>query len=257
MLHLFRAELTRNWIMLRRYSGEAISGVIGLTIVFYGLFLSAQYVAGGGQQFGDRLDTIVVGYVLWTLVIFVISDISQGLQQEAQTGTLEQLFLSPFGAPRIFLMRGLTSLSTQFVLIISILLLIMAITGSRLSFPPLLILPLITVLLGAYGVALSMGALALLLKRVQQISGILQFLLFPLLMVPIESWAGAAKFLGLLLPMTPGSGLLRELMARNQGLDLTQLLLALINGIVYFAIGLSIFYWAEREVKRRGKLAGY
>lgn len=257
MLRLFLAELKRDWIMLRRYAAEAISGVIGLTIVFYGLFLSAKYVAGSGSQFGDRLDSIVVGYVLWSLVLFIISDIAQGLQQEAQTGTLEQLFLSPFSASKIFVMRALAKLTTQLVLIVSILFLIMAITGTQLAFPPLLVLPLLTVILGAYGIALGMGALALLWKRVQQLLGIFQFLLFTLLMVPIESWAGPAKLLGLFLPMTPGAGLLRELMARGQTLDLGQWAIALLNGLFYFGLGLFLFRWSERETKRRGKLGGY
>lgn len=243
--------------MLRRYGAEAISGVIGLTVVFYGLFLSAQYVAGPGSQFGDRLDAIVVGYVLWSLSLFVISDIAQGLQQEAQTGTLEQLFLSPFGATKIFFIRALANLTTQLTLNVTILLLIMALTGTRLAFPPVLVLPLITVLLGAYGIALMMGALALLLKRVQQLLGIFQFLLFTVLMVPIESWAGPAQVLAWLLPMTPGAGLLRELMARGQALDLTQFAIALLNGALYFTIGMFVFRWSEREVRRRGKLAGY
>ncbi|MBD1909115.1 MULTISPECIES: ABC transporter permease [unclassified Leptolyngbya] len=257
MFKLFLAELKRNWITLRRYSAEAISGVIGITIVFYGLFLSFQYVGGPSAQFGDRLDSVIVGYVLWSLVLFIISDIAQGLQREAQTGTLEQIFLSPFGATRVFLIRAFASLTTQLTLNVSILLLIMLLTGSRLSFPPVLLLPLVSVLLGAYGLALGMGSLALLLKQVQQLLGIFQFMLFFLLLVPSESWPGGYKLVALLLPMTPGAGLLRELMARGQALNFAQFLVALLNGVVYFGLGLIAFHWAEREAKRRGKLAGY
>lgn len=257
MLQLFWAELKRNWIMLRRYSAEAISGVIGITVVFYGLFLSFKYVAGPGTQFGNRIDSIVVGYVLWSLVLFVISDIAQGLQQEAQTGTLEQIFLSPFGPTRVFLMRALASLTTQLTLNLSILLLILLLTGTQLSFPPLLLLPLLTVLLGAYGWALAMGSLALLVKRVQQLLGIFQFLLFLVLTVPIETWTGPLQILSVLLPMTPGAGLLRSLMAHGQPLSASSFAIALLNGAIYFSIGLTLFRWAEKEVKRRGKLAGY
>jgi len=55
--------------------------------------------------------------------------------------------------------------------------------------------------------------------------------------------------------MTPGVGLLRELMARGQALDPAQFALTL-NGM-YFALGLLIFRQAEREAKRRGILSGY
>ena len=60
-----------------------------------------------------------------------------------------------------------------------------------------------------------------------------------------------------LLPMTPGAGLLRDLMARGESLNLTKLGIAVINGVGYFAIGLLLFHFAEREAKRRGMLSGY
>jgi ABC-2 type transport system permease protein len=257
MIKLFWAELKRSWIQLRRYATETIAGVIATTIVFYGLFLSAKYVAGPQVQVSDRLDAIVVGYVLWSLAVFIIADIAGTLQREAQTGTLEQLFLSPFGATRVFLVRAIASLSIQLLLNLTILLLIMALTGSRLNLSLNLLPPLATVILGAYGIALGMGSLALLLKQVQQLLGIFQFFLLFVLTVPIESWAGSAKFLGFLLPMTPGAGLLRQVMAQGQALDLTQLLIALVNGLAYFAIGLWLFRWSEQAAKRRGKLSGY
>jgi ABC-2 type transport system permease protein len=257
MLELFLAELKRGWIQFIRYSFEAIAGVTITTAIFYGLFLSARYIAGPTLQFGNRLDAVVVGYVLWSLALFIMTEIAGGLQSEAQTGTLEQLFLSPFNAPTVFLLRALASLTRQLTLIVGVLLIIMALTGSRLSFPPSLLLPFATVLLGAYGLAFAMGSLALLLKRVQQVLGIFQFALLFLLTIPTETWVGSPRLLGLLLPMTPGAGILRDLMARGQPLELLQFVLALLNGIAYFSLGLVLFRWAERETKRRGKLSGY
>lgn len=257
MIELFLAELKRSWIQLIRYSTEAIGGIIITTSIFYGLFLSAQYIAGPGLQFGDRLNAVVIGYVLWTLVLFILSDIAGGLQNEAQTGTLEQLFLSPFNASKVFLVRAIASLTIQITLNISILLIIMTITGSQLFFPPSLLLPFITVLLGAYGLAFAMGSLALLLKRVQQLLGIFQFALLFLLSVPTETWVGSGRVFALFLPMTSGAGLLRDLMARGLELNWGQWAIALINGMIYFSLGLFLFHQAERETKRRGRLGGY
>ena len=257
MLELFLAEFKRSWIEFIRYPAEVIGGIVITTAVFYGLFLSARYIAGPALQFGDRLDAIVVGYVLWTLVLSVMTDIAFGLQYEAQVGTLEQVFLSPFGALKVFLARAIASLTLRLTLNLSILLIILALTGSRLYFPVSLLLPLIAVLLGAYGLAFTMGALALLLKRVQQLLGIFQFALLFLMTAPTETWAGPLQVLGLLLPMTPGAGILRSLMARGQALDPAQFALALFNGAGYFALGLLLFGWAEREAKRRGILSGY
>jgi ABC-2 type transport system permease protein len=257
MLELFLAEFRRSWIQFIRYPVEAIGGIVITTSIFYGLFLSARYIAGPALQFGDRLDALVVGYTLWSLVLFIMTDIAGGLQYEAQTGTLEQLFLSPFGAPMVFVMRAFASLVLRLAVILSILLIIMALTGSRLEFPPTLLLPLLTVLLGAYGLAFMMGSLALLLKRVQQLLGIFQFALLFLMATPTETWAGSLQVVRWLLPMTAGAGLLRDLMARGEALNLAQFSLALLNGIGYFTVGLLIFRFAERSAKRRGMLGGY
>lgn len=257
MFELFLAEFRRKWIEFRRYPSEAIAGIFIYALVFYGLFLSARYIAGPAFQLGDRLDSIVIGYVLWTLVLFVLQDIAGNLQQEAQTGTLEQLFLSRFGAIKVFLIRTLASLTLQMALVLSILLIVMALTGSRLNFPPALVLPFFTILMGAYGIAFAIGSLALLLKRVLLLLAMLQFVLLFLLTTPIETWTGNLRILAQFLPMTPGAGLLRDLMARGESLNFTQLAVAFVNGAVYFAVGLLLFRVAEREAKRRGMLSGY
>ena len=257
MLELFFAELRRQWIQQRRFAIDSIAGILGIAVAFYGFFLTTKYAAGPAAQFGDRLDSIVVGYALWSLVTFIIADIAGGLQQEAFTGTLEQIFLSPLNPGKIFVVRALARLSWQLLQILVILLILMLVTGRFLRFSPLLLLPLTTVILGAFGIALAMGSLSLLIKQVQQILGFLPFGLFLVMLVPVETWDFPARFLGWLLPMTPGAGVLRELMARNQPLDWVQLAIAFLNGGVYFAIGLVLFKQAERIAKQRGRLGGY
>ncbi|NJN87351.1 MAG: ABC transporter permease [Leptolyngbyaceae cyanobacterium SL_7_1] len=257
MFHLFVAEFKRSWIQLLRYPTEVISAIVVTTIVFYGLFLSARYVAGPGVQFGDRMESIIIGYALWSLAMFIMADITGGLQREAQTGTLEQIFISPFGAPKVFLVRALAGLTIQVALNLVILVILMVLTGTRLAFPPMLLLPFVSILMGVYGLAFILGSIALRVKQVQQLLGICQFVFLFLLTVPVESWAGSFKFFAMLLPMVPGAGLLRDLMARDQTLNVGLWAIALVNGFVYLALGLLLFRYAERETKRQGKLAGY
>ncbi|MDY6783620.1 MAG: ABC transporter permease [Cyanobacteriota bacterium] len=257
MLELFFAELRRSWIQFIRYPFEAIGGIFITTIIFYGLFLSAQYVAGPNLQLGDRFDSIIVGYVLWTLVLFIATNLSSVLQLEAQTGTLEQIFLSPFGAVWILLMRAIAGLAIQLALIAAILAILIALTGSKIAFPPLLVLPLLTIIMSAYGLSFLMGALALLLKRVQQVLAIFQFGLLFVLATPTEEWVGVWQGIRWLIPMTGGAGLLRDLMAREKGLNWLEFGLAFANGFIFLAVGLIVFMWCEQRVKKQGKLGGY
>jgi ABC-2 type transport system permease protein len=257
IIDLLLAELKRTWTQTRRYPSEAVVGVIILTAVFYGIFLSTQYMAGPSMGFGERLDAVVVGYLVWTLVLYIVNDIATTLQLEAQTGTLEQLFLSPFGATRVFLARAIASLSLRLILIGIVLAIIMVTTGSRLAFPPLLLLPLASLLLSAYGLAFLIGAFALVLKKVQQVLGLFQFLLLFLLAAPTENLEGRISSLANLLPIVPSTGLLRDLMAREQGLDWLMWGGAIANGIIYFVLGILVFRWAENKAKRQGTLGGY
>lgn len=255
--YLLLAELRRSWLQSIRYPAEVIGGVVIITSVFYGLFLSAQYMTGSSTQFGDRLDAIVIGYVLWTLTIYLINDIATNLQIEAQTGTLEQVFLSPFGAPKVFLARAIASLSLRFTLISGILLIIMGLTGSRLQFPILSILPFLTMLLGGYGLAFLMGSCSLLFKQVQQVLGLFQFVLLFLLAIPTESWTGVWHWISFVIPMIPSVELLRILMAQGSPWESGQFAIALLNGLVYFTLGLQCFRWAEQHAKQQGILSGY
>ncbi len=257
MIDLLIGEFKRTWVQTLRYPTEVVGGIVILTTVFYGIFLSTQYIAGPASTFGDRLDAVVVGYVIWTLVLYIVNDIANNLQQEAQTGTLEQVFLSPFGAPKVFLARAIASLTLRLLLILIVLAIIIAITGSQLAFPALLLLPLSTLLLSAYGLAFFIGSFALVFKKVQQLLGLFQFVLLFLLAAPTEDWSGPARWVAHLLPILPSTGLLRDLMAREQPLDWGIWAIALANGIVYFTLGTLVFRWAEKQAKRQGTLGGY
>ncbi|MEO0407235.1 MAG: ABC transporter permease, partial [Cyanobacteria bacterium P01_A01_bin.135] len=93
--------------------------------------------------------------------------------------------------------------------------------------------------------------------RVQQLLGLFQFGLLFVLALPVETWSGPWSLVGWLLPMLPSAGLLRDLMARGAGLDWGEFALALMNGALYFALGLLAFGWAQRQAKRRGSLGSY
>lgn len=257
MFDLLIGEFKRTWIQTLRYPSEVIGGVVILTSVFYGIFLSTQYMAGPASTFGDRLDTVVIGYIIWSLVLYIVNDIATNLQMEARTGTLEQIFLSPFGAPRVFFARAVASLTLRLLLILIVLSIIIGITGSTIAFPLMLLLPLTTLLLGAYGLAFFIGSFALVLKNVQQLLSLFQFFLFFLLAAPTENWTGPLQTVVNVMPILPSTGLLRDLMARELPLDWEQWAIALINGVIYFVVGTLLFRWAEGKAKQQGTLGSY
>ncbi|EDX82418.1 ABC-2 type transporter superfamily [Synechococcus sp. PCC 7335] len=257
MFELFMAELRRSWLQLIRYPGDAVGLIVITTSVFYGLFLGTQYMAGPSIQFGERLEEVIVGYVLWSLVGFIIVDLVGQLQYEAQTGTLEQLFLSQFGFKQVLLLRALANLTLRLIITLVIFLCILLITGASLTISAAILLPLTSVLMGAYGLAFAIGSLVLLIKRADQVVSIFLFAVLFLMTATTETWLGWLQLIRWLLPMTGGAGLMRDLMSRELTIGVGQFCLSALNGFAYLMIGLLIFDLAEQIAKKSGRLGEY
>ena len=257
MLDLFTAEIKRTWTLERRYPLELFIGLFMMGLTFYGLFLGAKYMAGPAAQFGNRIDGLILGYGLWTLVLVGMNTIALLLQGEAQTGTLEQLYLSPYGPVKIILARGLSVLGLSFATSLATLLVMLWLTGRTLSFPVATLAPLASVILGSYGLGFTLGALALVFKRVQEMMRLFQFGLLALVILPVEQWTGPGRALGFLLPIAPAAGQLRDLMARGLPFDPGYFGLTVLNGAGHFALGLLLFLTADRVARSRGLLGQY
>lgn len=256
VLELFLAEHRRSWLLFRRYTVQSATGMIMTTLLFLALVYGAQFIAGGpSNTFGDRLESIIVGYVLWNMLMFAMGEISAGLQQEAQIGTLEQLFLTPFGSEWIFLFRALGNQLLIFFLNILVLAVILLATGTKLTFPPALFLPLGLLLLGVYGLGYILGSLSLLFKRIGALRSIFQFVLMALIIAPLETMLPPAAVRA--LPLVPGAVMLRDLMARGESLSLFELGITAVNCFTLFMIGVVTFRWMESRAKRLGVIGTY
>lgn len=256
MLDLFVAELQRSWRTHRRYPMELASGLALMVIAFYALFLGARYAAGPTAQFGEALDGLILGYCLWSVVLFTVNGTALGLQSEALTGTLEQVYLSPYGALRVILARMLASLGLQVGTAALMLGVILVLTGRRLSFPPAIVLPLATILLGSYGIALALAALALLAKRVQQVLTLVQFLLLFLVVAPVERLLGDGLWTAF-LPLASGAALLRALMVKGEAPGPLPLTAAAVGATVCLALGLATYRFADGRARSAGLLGQY
>lgn len=257
MLSLFRAEFKRNVLEFIRYPAEVIVGIVILVVLFYGLFLGASFMAGPDLDFGDRLDSIIVGYVVWTMILHSMNSVAGEMQKEAQVGAMEQVFLSCYGPTRVFVNRTIADIMLTSLITLAVLFLILLLTGSRLEFSAAILPPLLSIMLGSFGLAFIMGALALYLKRVQQLLNLGQFVLLFLIMTPFETFQGDAGLARFALPIAPGTGLLRDVMARGAELDINSLTYALAGGAFYALSGILLFNYMVRQVKLKGSLGWY
>ncbi|GGJ54851.1 ABC transporter permease [Deinococcus roseus] len=256
MFELFFAEFRRSAILLKRYMGNTIGSILGITIVFLALFFGAKYMSGL-NQFGDRLDSIVVGYTLWALILFILADISSDTSQEAQSGTLEQVCLSPYGLTKIFVLRTFSNTIWMVLSNAIILTLIVLLTKVHLHISVWVLVPVVTTILAAYGLAFLFGALALGAKKVQQLLNLVNFGLLFLMMTPFEQSPALVQKLLSVLPLVPSAIGLRDVMVRGESLPLEQIALMLANGLLWFALGVWVFRKADRGVRLQGVLNSY
>lgn len=249
------AIVYRHLIELKRYAFNTLSSLVTVYLVFLLMFFGARLLAGGEAIFGDTLEGLIVGFLVWTMAIVAYSELSWSLMREAQLGTLEQLYMCPAGFRWVILCWAGGTFLTSLVFSAPILMLMMVTTGRylRLDIPSLIPLLLLTVA-GVYGIGLAMAGLALVFKRIQAAFQILQFVFVAFLFAPSEpTWAK-------ILPLNWGTELIGRVMVREvrlvemPGVDL---LILLTNALGWFAFGVLVFGLLERTARRRGLLGHY
>ncbi|MDH5232754.1 MAG: ABC transporter permease, partial [Gammaproteobacteria bacterium] len=239
------------------YPSEAIVSVIIIVAVFYGLFMGTRFMAGAEFEFGERLDQIIIGYVVWSFTIYGLNSIGQEMQHDAQVGALEQVFMSPYSPLRIFAIRTLADLLLNILMTLTVLVSIMLLSGRWLSFSLELLAPLVLIFCSVFAIAFFMGAIALQVKQVTQLAALGQFVLLFTILTPFENFSGLMFYVGYLIPLSPSVAWLRESLTAASSVSTQDMLAAALNTILYCGFSLYLFKNRVAFVKRKGNLAWY
>jgi ABC-2 type transport system permease protein len=255
---LLAAELRRSLIEARRYPMETIASVVVLILVFLGLLLGATYLSGTVPH-GGRLSVVVVGYVVWSLSLYALSEMGYSIQNEAQNGTLEQLFLSPWSAGMLMLARAVVGMVLYLAPLLVILAALLAVTRVSLTLSPLDALPAALAVVTAWGLGLVVATAAMLFRRMGQLLNLFQFVLLFVIMAPVGQLPGAWHLVAVAAPLTAAVGLLDHLMVAHMNAVGTGALVAesLANAALYLGGGLWLFSRADRLARARGILGHY
>jgi ABC-2 type transport system permease protein len=257
MLNLFLIESRRQWLMFKRYPVESFTGALVFTILFFGLFTGARYLAGAKVDFEHRLDVVVAGYVLWLLTTGLFVGPGAQITEDARVGILEQLFVSPHNFTVFTVIRVISGLVQHLLLIVVVLGVICLITHTRLDYAAAELLPFTAIVLAATGLGLMAAAYAMLVRQVNAVLGIGQFLLLPLVAAPVQSIAGHGAWLTALLPINPASQLLQSELATGRAATAPELAIALANGLAYFLIGALLLGRASRRARRLALIGSF
>ena len=207
MLTLTGAFWRKRYIELKRYPLNTVSELVVIYGFFLLLFFGIRIFSSGNVAGSDGTSSeIIVGYLMWVWALTAFQLPSQQLAEEAAHGTLEQLYMSPYGFR--WIMAAQTSAQFAYsCLIIGLLWLMVTLTsGRRLHLDLASLLPLILAsLVGIYGVGIALGGLALVFKRISSLLQLMNFGIIALIAIPIQQFP-----LMTYLPLSLGTHLISE-----------------------------------------------
>lgn len=264
--YVLYAEIVREFITLKRYFLEAISGLVMVYILFLGFFFSAKAFRGSLSLAADSTDLAhrAVGFILWLFALNSIGHFSNAIRDESHIGIMEQIALSPSGLIVDMWGRAIGKTMVDCLTIGVVLITIIMSTGISLSFPPLSVaIVFILTLAGLYGLAFFFGGLTLIYKRLGNVTIVIRFafLILTGAVTPIENFPTWLQFIAKTLPMTQGLKILRMLMIENIPFATVvtsgDLLWLMINSAAYITLGLISFRIFEGIARDRGLLGVY
>ena len=292
-----KAEIVRSWIIMRRYWFRTLTGMAlsyGMLMVLVLGFIFSQSsgtkdqpkdrpaisregedapapqekeatgVLGLTAKDRDKATTYILGFIIGVFAFGVVGMFSQGLQNMATTGVLEQLCMSPHGLIVNFLARTLvTSVTTIISSSIMVWLVTETVGGAlHFSFWPTLILLTLT-FVNLLGFGFMVGGLVLVFKQVGQVAIILRIVLFGLAVVANEEvlsqgWALAAVMHA--LPITDASICLKAVLLNGIGYGIfthPSFYWLVASCVFWFSLGIISFQFLEDWSRSKGTLGAY
>ncbi len=251
MMTLIKAELLLSLAQMRRYFLNTILSLGVMVLFFYGLFYGISLFVSAPLE-GQNLSSLVLGFVVWTFVLGILQGIAEDIQREAVRGTLEQLALSKYGLMTILLVRSVLTVFVSLLPAGIIVAFLTLITGAELEFRTGGLLGVAALGMGAMGLSLFMGALALYFKDVSMLFTIVQFGFLPYVLA-VRHWEGWMA----LIPLAPGLYQVNTAFVLGGQVGARFTVLAFLNSSALLALGWAAFIYSLRLVRKRGNLAMY
>jgi ABC-2 type transport system permease protein len=253
-LTLAVAIFKKQLILMLRYPINLLSGLLTMYVFFALIFFGGQAVAG--DAITDNLAGLIIGFFLWSMAWSAFADLTWDLTREAQWGTLEQLYMSPYGFGSVMASMVVANLLESLVWGGTILALMLLTTSQSLSVHLLTVVPIsVLALMSVVGIGYVFAGLALLYKRIESVSQLMQFVLVGLIAAPVAGLS-PLRF----LPLVQGSAMLQA--AMRQGTKLwefpaVEVAILVATAVVYALAGYGFFLLMARRARRKGVMGHY
>ena len=227
------------------------------------LFVGISFFMSGGNPAPTQMAPALLGYLTWFFAAFAISDMSQGIREETQTGTLEQMYMSPLPSGLLLVGRSVASLLISSAMIVLVGGILMLLLGIRIPFRLQGVPVFALTISGLYGFAFLLGGATMIFKQVSALSNLLTNMLLFLngSFLTVERMPPWMENTARSLPTTQGIDVLRRVVLDELSLAAVwqdgSLVWLTVHSALFLVIGWSVFLWSERVARRRGLLGQY
>ena len=257
---LLRQLLVQKFLLIVRYRVDFLGSIVGAYVFFAILFFGGQAavgsVGGGASALGSTLDGFIVGWFLYTMAQAAYFSLASGVTQESEWGTFEQLYMSPYGFGTVMASKVVVNL-VESVFFGGLMLVLMLVTTQRtLSVDLVTIAPVtLLALLSVVGLGFVFAGLALVYKRIDSFSQLMQFAIIGLIAAPVAGFP-PLRF----LPLVQGSAMLQEAMRQGTRLwEFSTVEMGVLVGtaVVYSVAGYAVFRFCSQVARERGVMGHY
>jgi ABC-2 type transport system permease protein len=232
-------------------------------ILFALFFLAIMFAVGRGTFHQEQVIPLLLGFVGYIFFHMQTNRLFWGLLGEMQSGTLEQMYLSPLPSWLLTIGLEVASIVEAAISALVLSLFIELVVQVTLPLRWAALIPLVLLVFGSAGYSLILGGLTLLFKRLEMLKELFQIvvLIFGGVLVPLDRMPGWMATIARFLPLTPGVEGLRKILLDQVSLGRLSgdgtLLWLVGSAVAYLALGIVIFRWCERIAKRKGTLGQY
>ena len=258
---VLRAEIRRHFAAQWSYSGDSLSWVLYTCLMFGAVMVILNGVTGGACSTQEQA-VVLVGWLTWQVAGRCIAHLSDAISDEAQTGTLEQVCLSPTPLAVVITARSVAYLLTAGTEGIVAAIVLAFVVGPLPVGAGLLVLFFVS-LVGAYGLGFLFAGLSTVFKRTSSLTNLVFSLMifFTGAFVGLEKLGWVFTATRFLFPVTWGISLMRAVLADNATFlslwSSGELVGLSLHSTAYLVLGLGVFAWGYRTARRKGTLAHY
>ncbi len=244
-----------------------------LPLLWFAPYILMATAVGGAETtahfteisgYDDFIQFVVIGWFVFLYLDNSIWGIGNNFRWEQFSGTLEPLFSTP--VPRISILLGAAFSDSIQGTIQALILLMLSMGLFGVSYALTAIAPTIIVLLimviGLYGFGFMVAGMILVFKDpsvLTQLVSETSYMISPV-NYPVNALPKPVQFVAYLLPTTIGIITIREIAITGAWniLNFSQAVLALsVLAILFWALGLASFKFAENWTKQRGHMGGF